>query len=231
MNLLEMVTYLRDNILDDNGGQGVDWTGYSDTTFDSIQLRWKNEEIVSNINEAIKQVYRRTNPIKSVLSLPVVQGTNSYALPAYVLSVENAKRGTGEQIRVRELEELWHLQDLDTRTGGPIYYILDTTLNTIQLYPTPVSADTLRLMVYRLPLTSLSWDDNEVTPELREEYHVPMLFCAASLCYLKDEANTLDPQRSATFSAMFDREFPFTSVYSNISKGRKSNRTMRYGGL
>ena len=230
MNLLSMVTYLRDNILDDSGGQGVDWTNYSDTTFDSIQLRWRNEELVANINEAIKQVYRRTNPIKSVISLSIVSGTNTYSLPSYVLSVKNVKRGTGEEVSVKELDELWHLQDLYTRTGDPINFIVDSALNSIQLYPTPTASDTLKLIVYRLPLTDLTWDDNEVTPELREEYHVPMLFYAASLCYMKDEANTLDPNRASTFSAMFDREFPFTSVYSNISKTRRSNRSMRYGG-
>lgn len=231
MNVLEMVTYLRNEILHDNGGQGVNWSNYSETTFDSIQLRWTNEGIVSNINEAIKQVYRRTNPIKDIVSLPITTGTNTYSLPAYILSIENVKRSTGEQVSVRSLDSLWGLQDLDTRTGDPIHFIPDVTLNTIQFYPTPLVADTLKLMVYRLPKITLSWEDNEVIPELREEYHIPMLFYAAHLCYMKDEANTLDPNRAAIFSAMFDREFPFTSVYSNISKSRKTNRTIQYGGL
>ena len=231
MNLLEMVTHLRNEILYDTGGQGVDWSRYNEDTFDSIQLRWTNEGIVSNINEAIKQVYRRTNPVKDIIPLPISVGTNTYSLPAYVSSVENVKRGTGEMVDVRSLDELWSLQDLDTRTGYPIYFIPDTTLNTIQFYPTPSTTDTLKLIVYRLPKVNLSWEDNDVTPELKEEYQIPMLYGAASLCYLKDEANTLDPNRAATFTAMFDREFPFTSVYSNISKSRKTKRTMRYGGL
>jgi hypothetical protein len=231
MNLLEMVTYLRDNILDDTGGQGVDWTGYSDDTFDSIQLRWRNEEIVANINEAVNQVYRRTNPIKDVISLPVLVDTYTYSLPSYIQSIEHVKRATGEQLRVRELSELWHLQDLYTRKGIPIYYIPDVQQDKLQIYPAPLIAETLQMVIYRYPKLKMVWSDNDLTPELKEEYHVPMLFYAAHLCYLKDEANTLDPQRSAMFSGMFDKEFPFTSVYSNISKRRKSNRACRYGGL
>lgn len=231
MTLLELVTYLRNNILDDTGGQGVDWTSYSDSTFDSIQLRWKNEELVANINEAITQVYRRTNPIKDIISLSITALTYTYTLPSYIQSIEHVKRSTGEQLRVRELDELWHLQDLYTRQGIPIYYIPDITQDKIQLYPTPLVDDTLSMVVYRYPKLKLDWSTNDLSPELKEEYQIPMLYYAASLCYLKDEANTLDPQRANTFQGMFDREFPFTSVYSSISKRRKSNRTMRYGGL
>lgn len=231
MTLLELVKHLRVNILDDTGGQGVDWTGYSDDTFDSIQLRWKNEELVSNINEAITQVYRRTNPIKDVITLPIIVDKYTYTLPSYIQSIEHVKRATGEQLRVRELSELWHLQDLYTRKGPPIYYIPDVTQDTLQLYPTPLTAETLQMIIYRYAKLKLDWSDNDLSPELKEEYNIPMLFYAAHLCYLKDEANTLDPQRSAMFGGMFDREFPFTSVYSSISKRKKSNRSMRYGGL
>ena len=48
MNTLQLVTFLRENILDDTGGEGVDWTTYDKDSFDSIQLRWGNEELVAN---------------------------------------------------------------------------------------------------------------------------------------------------------------------------------------
>lgn len=230
MTLLELVTYLRTNILDDNGGTGVDWTSSTDTTFDSIQLRWTNEELVANINEAIRQVYRRTNPIKDIYSIPVVINQNTYNLPKYILSIENVKRSTGHPVQPQSIDDLWELTDLNTRVGDVLYYVPDMLQNTIRFYPTPNAIDTISLLIYRLPITELSWDDFDKIPELRAEFHIPLLFYAAHLCYLKDEANTIDPNRASSFLSMFDREFPFTSAYSNIKKSRKTGRLIKYGG-
>lgn len=231
MNLLELVTFLRTDILDDTGGVGVDWTNYSESDFGSVQLRWTNEELVSKINEAINQVYRRTTPIKDLINISLVAGVNEYTLPSYVLQIENVKRENGEKLRIKSVDDLWDLKEYKTKVADPIYYIPDTILNTLRVFPIPISDEIIDLLIYRLPKTKLSWDDPDGIPELKQEYHVPALFYAAHLCYLKDEANTLDPQRATSFLAMFDREFPFTSAYSNIRKGRTTNRAVRYGGL
>jgi len=231
MTLLELVTFLRDNILDDNGGEGVDWTAYSDSDFDSIQLRWENEELVTNINEAINQVYRRTNYAKDILTFDVVAGTRGYTLPAYVTKVTNMKLANGKSLVEKSMSELWDLQTYNTKTGTPEYFIPDEVSNSIALHPVPIADETVSYFCYRLPKTKLSWDNKDNSPELKEEYQIPMLNHAAFLCYMKDEANVLDPGRAATFSAMFDREFPFTSAYSNIRKGRTSNRPVKYGGI
>lgn len=231
MNLLDLVTYLRHNILDDTGGQGVDWTNYSDTAFDSIQLRWTNEELVDNINEAIRRVYVRTSPIKDLITVTTVVGTYEYTLPSYVKEIIAMKRSTGEDIIEKSLDDVWALQSLKTKQGDPKFFISDSSNNSLRLYPIPIAIDTLDILIYRLPKLELTWDNPNYIPELRQEYLIPMLYGAANLCYLKDETNTLDPQRAATFSLMFDREFPFTSVYSSIRKGRTSNRPVKYGGL
>ena len=64
MKLIEAMKYLRENILDDIGGLGADWCSFSEDDADSLQLRWGNEELVANINEAMNQVYRRILPVK-----------------------------------------------------------------------------------------------------------------------------------------------------------------------
>jgi hypothetical protein len=233
MNLLELVTYLRTNILEDNGGQGVDWTGWDENTYDTIQLRWSNETLVAYINEAITQVYRRTNPVKDIWFLPLTALINDYTIPPYVQTIELVRRlSDGRSLNKKELEEIWEYRDLETRVAEPVYYIVDTQTNNLRVYPIPVVDDTLELIIYRLAKIKLTWADNQETvPELREDYHIPLLNYAASLAYKKDEANTLDPNRSAMFAAEFDREFPFVSAYSNIRKSRTSNRPVRYGGL
>lgn len=233
MTLLELVTHLRTNILDDNGGQGVDWTGWDENTYDTFQLRWSNEALVANINEAILQVYRRTSPAKDTWLLPVISKTNNYSIPSYIQRITLARRlSDGRPLDKTELEEIWQYKDLETRVAEPTKYIVDTNTNNLRLYPIPVNNDTIEFIVYRLAKSQLTWaDDQDTTPELRVDYHVPLLYYAASLCYKLDEANTIDPKRASDFEMMFDREFPPVSAYSNIRKSRTSNRPIRYGGL
>jgi hypothetical protein len=231
MTLLELITHLRKNILHDTGGTGTDWSSWTESDYDSIQLRWDNEELTGYINAAIDMVYRRTNPIKDFYQLDIEAGTNSYNLPSYILEVLKAKRETGKYIEERSMDDFWNFSEYNTKSGEPSSFFTDVEQGKIRFYPTPLTDETIDLMIYRLPVSKLSWDNPEASPELREEYQIPMLYGAASLCYLKDEANILDPQRANTFSLMFDREFPFTSAYSNIRKGRTANRPVRYGGI
>lgn len=233
MTLLELVTYLRENILDDKGGQGVDWTGWSEDTYDTMQLRWSNEALVAYINEAILQVYRRTNPVKDIWLLPIYEGVNDYKIPSYIQEVKLARRlSDGRPLDKKELEEIWSYKALESKVSDPTHYFMDTQTNNLRVFPIPFKDDTIEFIIYRLAKTTLTWaDDQDTTPELRVDYHVPMLNYAASLCYKKDEANTLDPNRAAMFAADFDKEFPFQSAYSNIRKSRTSNRAIRYGGI
>lgn len=231
MTLLDLVTYLRRNILHDTGGTGTDWSAWSEDDYDSIQLRWTNEELTAYINAAIEMVYRRTNPIKDFYQLDIDAGVHTYSLPSYILEVLKAKRANGKYLEEKSMDDFWNYNEYNTKVGDPSSFFPDVEQNSIRLYPIPVSSETIDFMVYRLPKSKLSWDNPDDSPELREEYQVPMLYGAAHLCYLKDEANTLDPQRANTFSVMFDREFPFTSAYSNVRKGRTTNRPVRYGGI
>jgi hypothetical protein len=231
MNLLELVTHLRRNILHDTGGTGVDWANISEDEFDSVQLRWSNEELTSNINEAINMVYRRAEPIKVISTINVIANTHTYPLPTATQKISKVKREDGEALEEKSISELWDLKGFDTDTGDLKYYSTDLSTGTIRFYRIPEVNESVYLLLYRYPTSSLTWTLPATTPELDSRYHLPMLFYAAHLCYLKDEANTLDPQRATNFLGMFDREFPFTSVYSNIRKSRTANRPVRYGGL
>lgn len=231
MTLLELVTHLRRNILYDTGGVGVDWASYSEDDAGSAQLRWTNEELVSNIQSAIDVVYRRVNPIEDIYSLSVIANTQSYTLPSYIKHIRSIRRADGKSLKEMSIKDQFNNQTFYTTTGELESYYKDEQSGKLLLYKTPVEAETISLHVDRLPKVRLSWDNNDVSPELREEYQIPMLAYAASRCYMKDEANTFDPARSAAWLGEFNREFPETSVYSNIRKSRTSNRSVRYGGL
>jgi hypothetical protein len=231
MNTEQLVSHLRINILDDNGGQGADWTAFEDDDAGSIQLRWGNEELVNNINEAITLVYRRTTPVKTIGTLAVTALHNTIPLPIECLEVELVKLSNGKALGKTDVDSLWNNQAFLTDINEPRFYITDMDANNIVLYPIPKVNDTLSYMYYRLPTTPLSWNNPSAYPELRIEFHLPMLFYAAHLCYMKDEVNTLDPKRAATYLSLFDYEFPAVSSYSAMRKSKTANRPINYGGI
>lgn len=230
MKMLDLVQYLRTNILDDTGGQGVDWSSHTEDDYDTYQLRWSNDELVSNINEAIRTVYRRAMPVRDIHTLGCTALKETYKLPTYILKIIDTKTSNNLSLKEVSIDDVWGNGDLLTRTGEPLYYVSDHLTNTIRIYPIPDKEYTITLMVYRLPLKSLDLYSQEDV-ELKEEFLFPMLNYAAALCYMKDEANVLDPNRSQYFMGLFDREFPFTSSYSTIRKSRTANRPIKYGGL
>jgi len=231
MNTEQLVSYLRTNILDDNGGVGVDWSAFEENDSGSLQLRWGNEELINNINEAINLVYRRTHPVKDIGTIAVTALTNKYTLPSYCLEVLLVKLSNGDSLRETDVASLWNNQSFLTDIAEPVYYISDMEGDKIALYPIPVANDILTYMYYRLPITPLSWDSPLTQPELRIEYQLPMLFYAAHLCYMKDEANTIDPKRAMTYLALFDAEFPPISSYGAMRKAKTANRAINYGGI
>lgn len=235
MTLKELIKYLRTSILDDTGGTGVLWEDLTEDDIESEQLKWTNEELASYINEATKQSVRRSLLIKddsTDFNITLVADTAKYSIDPKILQIEGIRStATGKRLIPISLEDIWNTTDFDTLTGIPSSYVADYTNSTIRVSPIPSEADTLKLLVYRLPLEDLTWGSPDASPELREEQQIPMLNYAAHLAYLKDEANTLDPNRSATFLALFTREFSDTSVYSETRKRRAGRGTVSYGGI
>ena len=235
MDLLEAVSYLRQNILDDVGGIGSDWDSFTEDDTSSFQLRWENEELVSNINEAINQVYRRILPVKEVnisFDITTVQGTSLYELDARILQIVGIRdTATNKTLTRIDLDSVWEDEKLLTEEKTPQFYIPNYDTGSITFYKVPTEAVTYSILAYRLPLVTQSWDNSDTELELREEFVVPMLWYAASLSYDKDEANIADPGRSLYFLQKFNQEFPQTSAYSDTRKRRTSNRPIKYGGL
>lgn len=227
MTLLELVSFLRTNILDDTGGHDVDWASYSEVEPGAFQMRWGNEELVANINESIRQVYKRINPVQDSYALSVLSGVKDYTLPSYIRKVLSGRRADGRVLEEKSVAD-YLSDDFETNTGDLEAYIPDQETGKLRIYPEPVANETVTLLVYRYPKTELTWDSPDSSPELRLDYQIPMLNYAAFLCYMKDEANSYDPQRANTFSALFDREFPFTSSYSSARKARTTNRPVKF---
>lgn len=235
MTLLELIKHLRESILDDVGGTGVDWADLIEDNVASSQLRWTNEELTRFINEAQNRVCADALAIKdsTTYSLTVVADTAEYTLDSNILQVKGMySDNSGLRLTEQEYEDLEGVKSWRSKTGTPTHYMLDIDTNKVRLYPTPEANDTIYLTVYRLPITQFDWELADTqSSELRIEYQIPMLNWAAYMAYMKDEANTFDPQRSTYFRQLYVADFTYNSPYADIRRRRSANRTVSYGGI
>ena len=221
--------------LDDKGGSKVDWTD------DSVQslLRWSNEELTDYINAAERETAIRTNTLiesesTAVCRISVTAGTDVYKLHPKIITIERAKLENGlypqEEISLRDAEG--QRADWETYSKEPDYYFRDWQKGKIRIWPTPIADDTLRLMVYRLPLGDMdleNWESEE--PEIHEQFQDKMLSWAMHLAYQKDEPNTLDPDKVLFYEQKYTAEIgPARDMYTLERRKRKSRQT-GYGGI
>jgi hypothetical protein len=234
MTLRDLVKHLRLYILDDSGGFGVDWENIAEDDAASQQLRWKNEELAAYINEAIRQVYRRTQPIEdaSTFSITTEEGVASYSIDPRIIKILMIRSAsTGKVLKVTDIHQYIEFKEFEVYESTPSGYMPDYQSGQIRFFPIPKAVDTYNLIVYRFPLKELTWDNPNQSPELRLEWQIPMLNYAAHLAYYKPDENTFSPDKANNFLQLFTAEFSDTSAYSETRKRRSTNRSVKYGGI
>lgn len=225
MTLRELLKYLRESILNDR----------SDRFAGSSDYLWEDETLVININEAQTRFCRRGLVLRDgstdeVTLVTLRAGVIEYPLHESVLGVLSARRSS-QQVDLtrvghaalsgfRGLSESW-VDPTDMHAlppGPPIAYLTDETLSSrdsdtmvqpvLRVYPVP-SADqegqTLRLRVVRKPLERLSLSALTASPEIAEDYHIPMLDWAAYLALRIVDDDAGAPRRAAEFAASFEQ--------------------------
>jgi len=238
MNLQQLIKHLRIYILDDSGGHGIDWTTINEGDPEEVMLRWSNEELTQYINEAEREVARRTLCIQDattpeVCRINVVADTALYNLHEKILKVKRAKLASQKfPLKKKSIYDYFEISDWDTQTGTPGYWIEDYQRHKIRFDKIPEANDTLNLSVYRYPLYDMCWaSDTQDEPEIDEVYQIKMLDYAAYLAYGKDDPNTFDSNRAQFRLARFVNEFGEASAYSEVRKKRTSHRGVQYGGI
>lgn len=237
MNGLELLTYLRRNILDDTSDYPNDWTTINYDDVEAAQLLWTNEELVGFINEAQREACRRSLLLEDTTTLSIVSGTSEYTLDPDILKIKYAYvNSTGKRIEATELFEYEYMDNWFTRTGEIESYIKDYKTNTFRPYRIPDANDTVTLFVYRLPLTAkeLDWSSPTFATtaiEINSQWHVSMLYYAAYLAYLKQDVDSFDKLKATEFLGLFSKEFSDTSAYSETRKIRSRHKVTRYGGI
>lgn len=229
LTLRDLVTRAR-HLLDDLPGDVADPCAWEE---DDTGLLWSNAQLVYWCNEA-EQEFARRRPIEdedtaAICQISVVASTATYTLDPRILYVDRAKLAAEdrqlEKTSSLELDE-WKL-DWEDLEATPTHYVEDRTGHKLRLYPTPDAADTLNLVVGRLPLTDMLWTQRyTVNPEIQAHHHMELLDWVAHRAYLKRDSETYDPAKSATHLGLFEsRVGPRPSAA--LEQARRHNRNRR----
>lgn len=222
MKLSELLSELRDNMLNDRGT----------STGDNDKL-WSDDTLVRYINEAQRRFARKGLVIRDGTTAEIVNVTlqtdvDEYVLHPSVLAVISARLNS----EVRDLARAGHVVlngtprstdnwDLSLATtivpGKPVAFSTDEQLDedddgtmsvvTLRVFPKPSSDynnTVLKLRVVRLPLDELTTSSMSAVPEIPLDHHLEMLCWAAHLALRIADEDAGNQPLADKYAAMFE---------------------------
>lgn len=177
---------------------------------------WSSELIVRYLNEAVQEACERAYLIEdrltpAVCTITLVPDVSTYQLHPSVFEIKRATlRGRPlDETSVEEMDE--DCPGWESLKGLSRAFIFEQANGaraaSIRLVRIPTQADTLALTVYRGALKPLSADFDTAKPEIPERFHERLMDWALHRAYLKQDADTFDPNKAATSLALFVQAF------------------------
>lgn len=207
----------------------------SDVNDIALPYLWPDDEVFGYLEDAQKMFCRlawgigdATTP--AVTQLPVIIGFNATPMSDRILKLRAAyQTSDGAPIEVINFEDMGRLGiRFDGRTGPVQYLIIGLQPNLGFFYPVPTIANTVQLLVDRLPITAITNVGSQVL-EIAEPHHRHLTLWMRALAYLKQDAQTADKTKAADFDAKFH-------AYCDQAKEEKARamhktRIVRYSGV
>ena len=177
---------------------------------------WSSELIVRYLNEAVQEACERAKLIEDrttpvVCSIALQAGESTYALHPSILEIKRATIG-GRRLDETSVEAMdADCPGWESLQGTPRAYIFEQASGgspaRIRLVRTPADAETLSLTVYRGALKPLSADLDTGKPEIPERFHERLMDWVLHRAYLKQDADTFDPNKAAVSLGLFVQSF------------------------
>lgn len=197
---------------------------------------WSDEEVYGYADEAQKRFCRKTGGIPDsvtpeVCEVIVAIDATTVDLHPSILKIRGAYRTSdGMPIPIVNHEDM-NVQGLrfDGKKGPLSAFVIGMTENVGYFLPIPNVADTLVLIVDRLPLCAIDSAKQPQKLEIGEEHHRNLLLGMKQLAYEKQDAETFDKTKADEFEVKFE-EYCFTA---KMEKDRKKHKTrvVAYGGI
>lgn len=213
---------------------------------------WSDTELNSYMDGSQKEFARRTDYFSDasttdIVEIPFVADDVIKALDPRVTKIRYAKlltNGTKVQpVTYADMDnritnpsdynspfEFGSILDWEQSTGKPRYIVTDVEINAIQLAPIPVEADTLKLIVYRLPLCDIT-DDQQVLEVVEEDYQRGLLFYMKYLAYMKNDIDTYDERLQQTALSNHENFIEISKRQIRRLRFGSTIGTVRYAGL
>jgi len=202
---------------------------------------WSDQELNGYINEAANEAAIRSRSIVDSTStkcsrITTISGTATYTINPSVFFIDRVYDATNKLTLTKT--SFNELDDNDSkwqdRSGKPTHYIDDlnhygddiSKKRSITLYPNPDSAIALHLTVYRTHLEVLT---DYLEPELPIYQHADLIYWVLHLAYLKQDADTLNIDKSLEFYARFDQCFGEKQDARKL-EWRRKHRVIRVKG-
>lgn len=206
---------------------------------------WSDEEIDRYMDQAQRAFARATDcfldaTTASVTQIAVSAGQALVNLSPLVIKPRRAELAASSRpVKITTLAEMDEgaVTDRDyglvipsqwrTATGEPRFAITDYQPGKLLLAPIPTAADTLRLVVYRLPLATLA-AASAAFEIVDEDHQYGLLLYMQYLAYRKQDSETYSPKRSKAAREEWDAFI--ADAKRSFRRQRFTPKPVIYGG-
>lgn len=200
---------------------------------------WSDEFVIGAIDDAQKQFARKTDGIPdsttaAVVDLAVAQNPDTLlytdVLPLHesIMKIRSARRSdTGRAVDVLNEEDMAARgMYLDGTPGRLRALVVGMDEGKVRLWSFPNEDVTVKLSVFRLPLTTIT-DDEPL--EIPAQHHRDLLLWVKHRAYSVQDAETFDKTKAEDFGLRFE-QFCFRAKEEQ-RRAKHKPRTVAYGGI
>lgn len=196
---------------------------------------WSDILVYGYADDAQKMFARLTGGIPDMTSAVSRVTVNindvSFAFDEHILKVREAYRTSdGCPVKVVNYENMWKEGVRFNGAKGPLQTIVIGADEATAFYaPIPSIADTLQLLIDRLPLVSLTADSSPQTLEVAEQHQRHLTLWMKALAYMKQDAETFNKSKAQEL----DSQFRAYCDQARKEKDRRKHkpRSVTYGGI
>lgn len=196
---------------------------------------WTDDEIYRYLNDAQKLFCRRTGGLgdasSSFTTLAVAINEANTDLDPSVLKIRDAYRvSDGRPIEVINYEDFSRLGLRFDGSSGPVsYLIIGMEPHKAKFYPIPNTADSVQLIVDRLPTEDITADSAPQEFEIDQQHVEGLMYRVKEMAYLKQDAETFNKSKAEEFGVMFMRYCD--DARKEKDRAKHKTRVVKYGGI
>lgn len=215
--------------------QGVVALFRKDVSDETKPYLWTDDEAFGYLNDAQDTLVREIGGIADstgpVTYLPCAVGQPVAKFSPLILKVTGAYlASTGAPIKVLNYENLEREGfRLDGTTGTLRAIVTGMDEGYVTLLDRPAVADTIRLIVERMPRDVIDIDHAPQELEVDERHHRKLIIGMKALAYDKQDAETFDKRKAEEFAGQF-RQY-CAKAKAERERRKHKPRTVAYGGI